>query len=60
LTEAEVMRGDWIDPDAGLVPFGGYAQAWVTERPNLRPKTIQLYGGQMVPIVPEPDLAVSG
>jgi integrase len=45
LTEAEVMRGDWIDPDAGLVPFGEYAQAWVTERPNLRPKTIQLYGG---------------
>jgi hypothetical protein len=54
------MRGDWIDPDAGLVPFGEYAQAWVTKRPNLRPKTIQLYGGQMVPIVPEPDLAVSG
>jgi integrase len=45
LTEAEVMRGDWIDPDRGLVSFGEYAQAWVAERPNLRPKTIQLYGG---------------
>jgi integrase len=45
LTEAEVMRGDWIDPDAGLVLFAEYAQAWVAERPNLRLKTIQLYGG---------------
>lgn len=39
------MRGDWIDRDAGLVLFAEFAQAWVTERPNLRPKTIQLYGG---------------
>ena len=45
LTEAEIMRGDWIDPDAGLVLFAEYPQAWVVERPNLRPKTIQLYGG---------------
>jgi hypothetical protein len=27
LTEVEVMRGDWIDPDRGLVSFGEYAQA---------------------------------
>jgi Phage integrase, N-terminal SAM-like domain len=39
------MRGDWINPDAGLVSFADYARAWVAERPNLRPKTIQLYEG---------------
>ena len=28
---------------AGRVPFIDYADAWITERPGLRPKTIQLY-----------------
>ena len=32
-----------IDPDAGRVLFGKYARDWIEERPNLRPKTIQLY-----------------
>jgi integrase len=45
LTEAEIIRDDWIDPDAGRVPFIQYAQSWVAERPNLRPKTLQLYKG---------------
>jgi integrase len=45
LTEAEIIRGDWIDPDAGRVQFGQYARSWVAERPNLRPKTMQLYDG---------------
>lgn len=39
------MRGDWINPDAGRVTFAEYARAWVAERPNLRPKTVQLYEG---------------
>lgn len=43
LTEAELAAGTWIDPDAGRIPFTDYAQEWITERPNLRPKTIQLY-----------------
>jgi hypothetical protein len=41
--EAEILDGDWIDPDAGRVPFGEYAADWIAERPNLRPKTIRLY-----------------
>lgn len=45
LAEAEIIRGDWLDPDAGLVLFADYARAWVAERPNLRPKTVQLYDG---------------
>jgi integrase len=43
LTEAELLAGTWIDPEAGLVPFTDYAEAWLDERPGLRPKTIQLY-----------------
>ncbi len=41
--EAEILNGEWIDPDSGKVPFGKYAAAWIEERPNLRPKTIRLY-----------------
>jgi integrase len=43
LTEAEIIQGDWIDPDAGRVLFGRYALVWIEERPGLRPKTVQLY-----------------
>jgi integrase len=45
LTEAEIVRGDWLDPDAGQVAFIQFARSWVAERPNLRPKTLQLYDG---------------
>ncbi len=43
LTEAEIISGDWTDPDAGRVLFGKYASDWIEERPGLRPKTIELY-----------------
>jgi integrase len=43
LTEAELIGGAWIDPDAGRVPFTEYATTWISERPGLRPKTLQLY-----------------
>jgi integrase len=41
--EAEIIDGEWIDPNTGRVPFGEFAADWIAERPNLRPKTIQLY-----------------
>jgi Phage integrase, N-terminal SAM-like domain len=28
---------------AGRVRLGGYAQAWIVQRPGLRPRTIELY-----------------
>jgi integrase len=43
LTEAELVNGGWIDPDAGRVPFTEYAGTWINERAGLRPKTLQLY-----------------
>ena len=33
----------WLDPDVGRALFADYARAWVTERPNLRPRTLRLY-----------------
>jgi integrase len=54
LTEAEIIRGDWLDPDLGQVLFADYARAWVTERPNLKPKTAQSYEGLVrLHLVPE-------
>jgi integrase len=42
-TEAELLAGDWTDPDAALVTFAEYAIDWINERPGLRPKTIEVY-----------------
>ncbi|GLU50127.1 tyrosine-type recombinase/integrase [Nocardiopsis ansamitocini] len=44
LKEAEIARQEWVDPDAGAVPFGVYAAGWLDER-ELSPKTEQLYEG---------------
>ncbi|GGU07243.1 tyrosine-type recombinase/integrase [Streptomyces coeruleorubidus] len=41
--QTELRRGDWHDPDAGKVPFGEYATAWIKER-ELTSTTRQLYG----------------
>jgi len=41
--EAEILNGDWINPDAGKVLLSDYGTTWIEERPNLRPKTIRLY-----------------
>ena len=43
LIEAQLASGDWTDPDRGKVKLGEYASAWITERPGLRPRTMDLY-----------------
>ena len=48
--EADLVRGHWIDPDAGKIPFGEYATRWVAERP-VRPRTREIYEGQLRHIV---------
>ncbi len=44
---SDLERGTWIDPDAGKVTFAAYADRWLTERPELRPRTRELYEGQL-------------
>jgi integrase len=43
LTEANMIQGKWIDPQEAKVSLGPYAERWITERPALRPRTIELY-----------------
>ena len=45
LKEAEILEGDWIDPDAAEVLVPDYAATWIEERPGLRPKTVLIYRG---------------
>jgi integrase-like protein len=44
LKEAEMKRGDWIDPASRAVLFGEYAEEWVHDR-VLKTRTVKLYRG---------------
>jgi integrase len=44
LKEAEIHRGEWINPDAGKVFFDVYATQWIDDR-VLKPRTEGLYRG---------------
>jgi integrase len=44
LKEAEIHRGDWIDPDHADVTFGNYAEQWLRDR-VLKVRTVELYQG---------------
>ena len=44
---SDVDRGSWIDPDAGKVTFEEYSSRWLAERPQLRPRTRELYEGEL-------------
>jgi hypothetical protein len=43
LIEAQLTTGQWTDPDRGKVKLADYATTWITQRPNLRPRTLDLY-----------------
>ena len=43
MVEAQIRSGDWTDPERGKVKLGDYGSAWITERPGLRPRTMDLY-----------------
>ncbi len=37
------LRGAWVDPDAGSIPFTAYAERWLAQRHSLRPRTREVY-----------------
>ena len=43
LKVAEILEGDWIDPDAGEILITDYASTWIEERPGLRSKSAKNY-----------------
>ena len=42
-TEADMLAGGWVSPEAGAVKLVDYGLRWITERPGLRPRTADLY-----------------
>jgi integrase len=46
-TRADIERGKWVDPRAGTVLVRDYAAVWLAQRPGLRPRTRELYEGQL-------------
>jgi integrase len=43
LVEGQIARHEWIDPARAKVKLADYAERWIAQRPNLRPRTVQLY-----------------
>ncbi|MEV4175016.1 hypothetical protein [Nonomuraea sp. NPDC049709] len=43
LIEAQVIKGEWNDPDRGKIKLREYAETWIAQRPGLRPRTVDLY-----------------
>jgi integrase len=44
MKEAEIRRGDWLDPEAGKMEFGAFADSWIDDR-VLKPRAEELYRG---------------
>jgi integrase len=43
LVETQISQGDWVDPERAKIQLGVYAEQWITQRPGLRPRTVELY-----------------
>jgi integrase len=43
LIEAQMAMGKWTDPERVKVKLADYAETWIAQRPNLRPRTVDLY-----------------
>ncbi|MEV4216667.1 site-specific integrase [Nonomuraea sp. NPDC049725] len=43
LIEAQMIKGEWIDPERSKVKLKDYAETWISQRPGLRPRTVDLY-----------------
>jgi integrase len=41
--ETDINRGQWVDPGAGKVTFGEFANGWLERQRHLRPRTLELY-----------------
>ena len=41
---ASIGRGDWIDPELGRISFAHYADLWLAQRTDIRPRTREQYG----------------
>lgn len=44
---ADMERGTWVNPIAGKVTLREYSTKWLEHRPDLRPRTVELYEGEL-------------
>ncbi len=44
-TETETRAGEWRPPEPARETFGTYGKRWLAHRPDLRPRTRELYAG---------------
>ena len=40
---AAIGRSDWVDPELGRISFGRYADLWLAQRTDIRPRTREQY-----------------
>jgi Phage integrase, N-terminal SAM-like domain len=38
-----MLRGTWTDPERGKIALADYAATWISQRPKLRPRTVDHY-----------------
>jgi len=43
LKETEILKGEWVSPEGISTRLGPYVQEWISHRPGLRPRTVDLY-----------------
>src|SRR5579875_758173 len=46
-TEAERLKGAWIDPEGGRVTLADYSWNWLESRASLAPRTREIYAQQL-------------
>lgn len=44
---ADMERGVWVNPVAGKVTLREYSTRWLEQRPDLRPRTVELYESEL-------------
>ena len=58
---ADMERGTWVNPMAGKVTLREYSTKWLEQRPDLRPRTVELYEGELrlhiLPVLGDLELA---
>ena len=44
---ADMERGTWVNPIAGRITLREYSTRWLAQRPDLRPRTVELYESEL-------------
>ncbi len=44
---ADMDRGQWVNPEGGKTALRDYAWKWLEQRPDLRPRTVELYESEL-------------